>query len=104
MYFTISPTATAQPDTTETSSCMATNRGTMTQAQYYNKHNITTSTILHQAQYYNKHNITWSTILHQAQYYNKHNITWSTILQQAQYYQVPIQQKQQCESDLATEL
>ena len=70
MYFTISPTATAQPETTATSSCMTTNRVTMTHAQYFNNHNITTI----------------------------------TILQQAQYYQVPIQQKQQCESDLATEL
>ena len=69
MYFTISPTATAQPDTTATSSCMATNRGTMTQAQYYNKHNITSSSILQQAQYYIKLNITTSTILQQAQYY-----------------------------------
>lgn len=60
MYFTISPTATAQPATTATSSCMATNRGTMTQAPYYNKHNITTRTMLHQAQYYNKHSITTS--------------------------------------------
>ena len=53
MYFTISPTATAQPDTTATSSCMTTNRGTIIQhAQYNNKQNITTSTILQQAQYY----------------------------------------------------